>query len=114
MKSFKQRTLDAQLDLIRRYKENDPPDRCPFCDIYKTENSDYDCKGCFMVSKEGYSGCAKFTSSIISVFMDFLYSRKERLARAKFHIKVRQILLKTPARYFTPTGWKYFNIPNEW
>jgi hypothetical protein len=41
-------------------------------------------------------------------------TQKQRLARAKFHEKMRIILLKRDAKYFTPSGWKYFFINPKW
>jgi len=113
MKSYKQRTLDAQLDLIRRYKKNDPPGTCPFCEIY---DGGWSCRGCFMCRTNGYnSGCLDFESFVESKDMSYTcYTEKQRLTRANFHRKVRKILLKRPAKYFTPKGWKYLNIPKEW
>ena len=109
MNSYKQRILDAQLDLIRRYEKNDPPEICPFCEIYF-----YDCRGCFLTGQSSPDdGCVRFKSFLPANHMSE-YSRAQRLARAKFHCKVRKMLLKRPARYFTPSGWKYLDIPREW
>ena len=112
MKSYKQRTLDAQKDLIRRYEENDPPPECPFWEIY-WHLPEYSCTGCFMCLPEDEVGCQRFKSKIQAHSMG-LFSKKQRLARANFHRKVRKILLKRPARYFTPSKWKYLDIPKEW
>jgi hypothetical protein len=113
MKSYKQRTLEAQLDLIRRYKENDPPkDSCPFCKIYFFSNKWSRCKGCFL-RLENYNACVETESFMNSQRMS-LKSYEQRLARAKFHEKMRKILLKRNAKYFTPRGWKYFPINPKW
>jgi hypothetical protein len=120
-KTFKQRTLEAQLDLIRRYEENDPPVDCPFCGIYWVTNHNCNCIGCFMAQKNTENkkfailGCnrSQISGDIRAKLMQ-AYTEQQRLDRAEFHRKVRQILLKTPARYFTPSGWKQFNIPKEW
>jgi hypothetical protein len=112
MKSYKQRTLEAQLDLIRRYKENVQPTVCPFCQIYFYPNmSTSKCKGCFL--KNNYNYCIKTKSFINSCYMSD-QTQKQRLARAKFHEKMRIILLKRDAKYFTPSGWKYFFINPKW
>ncbi|MBU2527707.1 MAG: hypothetical protein KKC03_14010 [Bacteroidetes bacterium] len=126
MKSYKQRTLDAQLDLIRRYEENDPPEHCSFCEIYPAAliAQCHDgwgwimepglCRGCFMKDRaDSNSGCTRFDSYISSTYMRHA-DKDQRLARAAFHRKVRKILLKRPAKYFTPKGWKYLDIPKEW
>jgi len=120
-KTFKQRTLDAQLDLIRRYEENDPPADCPFCGIYWVENNSCNCIGCFMAQKSigeentAILGChqSQISGDMRAKSMH-MYTKQQRLDRAEFHKKVRKILLKTPSKYFTPSGWKQFNIPKEW
>jgi hypothetical protein len=122
IKTFKQRTLEAQLDLIKRYKENMPPPCCPFCKIYWVANRSSlrkngvgNCVGCFMSNKDGSIGChLSPISGNMRAHRMMNYSEKARLERAKFHRKVRKILLKTPARHFTPSGWKRFNIPWNW
>ena len=122
-KSYKQQTLDAQLDLIERYKKNDPPKACPFCAMYMPhkqnpatfEDLKYCRRGCFMAGPKDklYEHCQRFESFINSKLMD-LENPEKRLRRARFHQRVRKILLKRPARYFTPSGWKYLDIPKEW
>lgn len=110
--SYKQRTLDAQLALIKRYKHNKPPRCCPFCQIYK--NSGYrECNGCFMADDYGQPACLRFASSVNSMGMDEV-SEDRRLKRAEFHRKVRKILLKKDPKYFTPSGWEPFNISDNW
>ena len=115
MKSYKQRTLDAQKDLIRRYEENDPPLDCPFCTIYPYYPTC--CFGCFLKEIEGKRDggllCQKTKSHLLAKYM-WNHTESRRLARAEFHRKVRKILLKRPAKYFTPKGWKYLDIPKEW
>jgi len=121
MKSYKQRTLDAQKDLIRRYKQNDPPDKCPFCKIYIGHNPRYPeelakCRrGCFMAGRKSkpYEHCSRFYSFLNSTFMSTV-GEQRRIDRLNFHKKVRKILLKRPAKYFTPSHWKYLDIPKEW
>ena len=109
MKSYKQRTLEAQLDLIRRYKENDPPSVCPFCQIYFYPHTHTTrCKGCFLRHKD-HNYCIETDSFMNSSCMS-VTKESERLERAKFHEKMRKILLKRNAKYFTPSGWKYFKI----
>lgn len=107
MKTYKQRTLDAQADLIRRYKENDPPEECPFCKIYC---GPYSCDGCFMAGNRNMflCGCTKTPNSIEARFMDG-HTYKQRLARAKWHEKVRKIISKWPPSRFTPKGWEYYD-----
>jgi hypothetical protein len=113
MKSYKQRTLEAQLDLIRRYEENDPPIFCPFCQIYfYPHTSTTRCKGCFLKLKD-HNYCIETDSFMNSSRMSS-HSEEERLARAKFHKKMRKILLKRDAKYFTPSKWKYFPINLRW
>jgi hypothetical protein len=66
-----------------------------------------------MVSKSGYSGCTKFKSFISSYRMKE-YTEEQRLARAKFHERLREVLFRIRAKYFTPSKWKYLDIPREW
>jgi hypothetical protein len=43
-----------------------------------------------------------------------LRTQDQRLARAEFHKKMRKILLKRDAEYFTPSEWKYFPMNPKW
>jgi hypothetical protein len=37
------------------------------------------------------------------------HTYKQRLARAKWHEKVRKIISKWPPSRFTPKGWEYYD-----
>lgn len=120
MKSYKQRTIDGCKELIKRYTENNPSYRCPFCNIYRVGNDRKGCVGCFMhkikIFNNGHYGCTTFSSSITAAFM-YNKTQKQRLRRAGFHKKCIPILQKIDAKYFTPTGWKeaaFKKIKRKW
>ena len=121
MKSYKQRTMDACRKMIDLY-ENPREDHlyfrslgCPFCKMYWNENN---CHGCFMANEWGDIGCFNFLSYYNAHAARFINSNSlfDGITRAAFKLRAqffREMLVELeqyPARQFTPSGWRYFDI----
>lgn len=137
MKSYKQKTIQACLDLVYDYEH--PHSKkgeffymgtCPLCKMYYYEN-EFECIGCILAEPNGSCGCCKFasykkasraytkvarertsTGNNVNLSEEVLVTFK---TRANFFRKIIPILEELPNRKFTPSGWTYFKELNrEW
>ncbi len=111
--TYKERALTAWKKLAWKYRNPEGQTfrenkSCPLCLVYfylgikrwRPPNLANYCRGCPMGDKDGYMGCVDFKTYGGGPERDYA-------ARAKFFEKTLPMLEKVPARYFTPSGWRF-------
>ena len=130
MKSNKQRTIQATHELIEKFRNPEgkiffSPKHCPYCKIHKKPTVyGQGCVSCPLADRDGEVGCENFMTYEELVLKPYCASRREF---AEMHIKifykiadileskVLPVLKRTPAKQFTPKGWKYFDeLDRSW
>lgn len=127
----KHRTIKAIEKLIKKYKHPQGQSffsitSCPLCNIHG-ENAITTCRGCPLANYIGDEGCddfntfikasaiylttvgPKYTKEKYEPFPLTLPTPQEFLERAKFFEKLLPLLEEVPSKYFTKTGWAYFD-----
>ena len=144
--TYKEKTIAACKELLKKYKRADIDKdtygefrTCPLCQIYRINDRTnalvllgYFCPGCFMASKPPSTHCRcltfasfkKVTKAVQKYRID-IDNLPDNRAEAKialhergaFYEKIIPMLEKIPAKYFTPSSWKFkvFDIfKKEW
>jgi len=130
MKSNKQRTIQATHELIEKFRNPEgktffSPKHCPYCKIHnKPTIYGQGCIGCPLANCGGGVGCEEFETYKELVLKPHCDSHSEFVKRyiKIFHKiadilenKVLPVLKRTPAKQFTPKGWKYFSeLDRSW
>ena len=125
MKSNKRRSIKATHKLIEKFRN---PERrvffsqeyCPYCKIHNTIN----CVGCPLANCGGGVGCEEFKAykelmlkpycATDTIFVKKYIKIFHKIADI-LESKVLPVLKRTPAKQFTPKGWKYFDeLDRSW
>lgn len=113
----KQKCIKAIKKLIRKQKRGEwlcDHGHCPLCQIFfKTINSEEACKGCPVASASGRMGCGKYGSYHKRDYDENTKTFRSE-ARAKFWKKNLPEIESWEEERFTPEGWKYQQLEDEY